>query len=307
MFCSKCGKEISEGSSFCQHCGGNLSVATVGTSSQIMTAGLTVDDFATFVGKNSEKYLPKFAKFNAGGIDSFKTTWHWPAFFLSFWWLLYRKLYGWAAIAFFLPFIVVFSLSLTGMAVAGSNAAFYPLVSLVVWAALLSIRFGWAIFANRLYYNHTKKKLHEIKQLHPAPETQKAVITVSGGTGNVAVVLGAVIGSVAVIGILAAIAIPGYLGMQERSRKAALTRAISAAQPELQTMLANGEIRSQGVCTQYVSSRTEKSPWDVNTNLWSINQGNGQIQCMQNTDNSLTLTGFDKNGGIIGTKTLTGN
>ncbi len=42
---------------------------------------------------------------------------------------------------------------------------------------------------------------------------------------------------VAIIGILAAIAIPGYLGMQERSRKSAVIRAASAAEPELQIWL----------------------------------------------------------------------
>jgi len=45
---------------------------------------------------------------------------------------------------------------------------------------------------------------------------------------------------VAIIGILAAIAIPGYLGMQERSRKGAVTRAVSAAEPEIQAWFNSG-------------------------------------------------------------------
>jgi prepilin-type N-terminal cleavage/methylation domain-containing protein len=42
---------------------------------------------------------------------------------------------------------------------------------------------------------------------------------------------------VAIIGILAAIAIPGYIGMQERGRKGAVIRASSAIEPELQAWL----------------------------------------------------------------------
>lgn len=50
---------------------------------------------------------------------------------------------------------------------------------------------------------------------------------------------------VAIIGILAAIAIPGYIGMQERSRKGAVTRAAAAVEPELQAWL-NSALKGVG-------------------------------------------------------------
>jgi len=50
---------------------------------------------------------------------------------------------------------------------------------------------------------------------------------------------------VAIIGILAAVAIPGYIGMQERSRKGAVTRAAAAVEPELQAWL-NSALKGVG-------------------------------------------------------------
>ena len=42
---------------------------------------------------------------------------------------------------------------------------------------------------------------------------------------------------VAIIGILAAIAIPGYIGMQERGKKGAVIRGAAASEPELQAWM----------------------------------------------------------------------
>jgi len=113
---------------------------------------------------------------------------------------------------------------------------------------------------------------------------------------------------VAIIGILAAIAIPGYIGMQERSRKGAVTRATAAAEPELQAWLnsakkgltgagatlfevdtnGDGAVRSDNtdlnnsglaaalvagtLCSDYVLAKQnlakELSPWDPTSSLW---------------------------------------
>ncbi|GBE06718.1 fimbrial protein precursor [bacterium BMS3Abin10] len=111
---------------------------------------------------------------------------------------------------------------------------------------------------------------------------------------------------VAIIGILAAIAIPGYLGMQERGRKGAVIRASSAIEPEVQGWLnsalkgtgaqasvievdsdgdgdvdstddtnatLNGYLIAGTLGSAFVKARqnmyTEMSPWDSNTSLFT--------------------------------------
>ena len=98
-YCNKCGKEVIEGSSFCQNCGERL-VYSTSINQSPSTISLTDEDYTTFIGKNADKYLTKFKKFNVSGVDNFSATWHWPAFFVGFWWMLYRKLYLWALLYF---------------------------------------------------------------------------------------------------------------------------------------------------------------------------------------------------------------
>ena len=100
------------------------------------TVEVTEEDFSNFIGKNSDQYLPHFKKFHVDGSDKFVLTWNWAACLLGFWWMLYRKLYAWALIAFFLVFIPF-------------------------WVLLGSIVYG--VIANYIYYKHAKKKIIECK------------------------------------------------------------------------------------------------------------------------------------------------
>ncbi len=172
-------------------------------SSQLsfQTATLTDGDYAAFVGKNADKYISKFKKFNRRGTDNFVATWHWPVFFAGFWWMLYRKLYLWALLYFVLLLI--------------------PCVDVVACIA-------FAITSNYIYYKHSKNKLLEIKQAQQSPRMQRDVAVRTGGVNSwVVTVMVSVVAGVAVIGILAAIMIPAYLGMQARARR-------SQAQTEVQ-------------------------------------------------------------------------
>jgi hypothetical protein len=194
-FCVKCGNEISPGDRVCRHCG-TRPAAGPGPG-----AGVSRDELAMFVGKNADKYLRKFGKFTEGGADSFTATWHWPAFFFSFWWTIYRKMYGWALLAFF--------------------------IGCVPYAGLLAM-FGFGISANYLYYRHAKNKVIELRAA-PGPEKERAAaLGRAGGVNNVAIVLAPLL-LVAFLGIIAAIAIPQFAMYRQRAADARAKHEIQEA------------------------------------------------------------------------------
>lgn len=142
---------------------------------------------------------------------------------------------------------------------------------------------------------------------------------------------------VAIIGILAAIAIPGYIGISERAKRGTLIRTAASAEPELRAWLlstmksgeemgyheidsnndamvdssdmTNSELSQTGVCNEFVAVQNlkgTKSPWSPGIDLWQLADTNCAIRCVQTVIGSraLSITAKDCGGSIIYTKNI---
>lgn len=99
------------------------------------------DLYATVLGKkNTAYYLAQFETFDQQGSGR-KISWNWSAFCFIWYWVLYRKMYGWF---FALWGLVILSTILE------KNGG---------WLIWLASWVGFSLFANFLYYRSIKKKI----------------------------------------------------------------------------------------------------------------------------------------------------
>ena len=100
MYCRFCGQELNGSDKFCVNCGqpaADSNNTTQSQSAQQGTAGsYTEPDSVTMelIKKNKEYYIPVFHKLKTTGKY---VSWNWPAFLAGPYWMIYRKLYLWAA------------------------------------------------------------------------------------------------------------------------------------------------------------------------------------------------------------------
>jgi len=123
------------------------------------------EDFVAYIGKNANKYISKFKKFNISGIDNFAATWHWPAFFVGPLWMLYRKLY---------LYFIIFSL-----------ISLIPFFGIISWIVA-------AIIANYIYYKQAKTKILAVKS-SPSVVDIPTTLSQIGGVNSWVWVVGIII------------------------------------------------------------------------------------------------------------------
>jgi len=193
--------------------------------------------------------------------------WNWPAFFVTWYWLLYRKMWVPALVYFFAPAIVnIFLLAVIGASpVAGG-------LMLLVWLAAWLI--GPGMLANGWYYRHCLARIRDVRARGGSKEQVMARLEAAGGTSPVGVIVAAVVGVLVLPGMLAAIALPAY---QTYTVKAKVADAI----------VASGEV-AEAVGRQYEA--TGQFPADVERIVQQSARPSKYVKSIEMDGTSGTLT-----------------
>ena len=134
-----------------------------------------------FVGpQNDHYYAAAFNKFAAGS----NVKWNWPAFFITFFWLLHRKMWLYAlGYVIGIPVALAIIFSTGGMGGFAGERLLYFIISWVLAP----------MFCTRLYYAHARSKIGNIKLRTSSVEEQRLEVARAGSTSVVSVVVGVLI------------------------------------------------------------------------------------------------------------------
>ncbi|WP_405234185.1 pilin [Lentisalinibacter salinarum] len=235
MHCANCGKIIPEEAHFCNHCGAQVSSPAGAVTDSSSTSPSDRETLLrTAIGpKNTDYYLERFRKFETGKSS---VSWNWPAFFISFYWLLYRKMWLYAAAYLFVPTFIY----LLGFFVAAAFTTEDTAALIGIVANLVAIFVIFPMFANRLYYRVLSNRITKAER-HEESDQRMLWLARKGGTTNAVwiVLLIVVVGG----GILAAIAIPAYQDYTIRSQVAeGLNLAAAAKAAVADSIFATGQV-----------------------------------------------------------------
>lgn len=232
MFCSKCGSSNDDAANFCVKCGYALPLpgqGFAGSPAQADAAASDEEFYKAVIGpKNRDYYLQHFSKFDNDGKTG--ATWHWSAFLVTFYWLLYRKMWLNAVLYFFLPYAFFILIGIVGIVM--GDAAGLPIV-LGYLAYLAGIFIYLPMYANAYYYKHCKKVIASVRASSHDTQRQLGELSGKGGTSSIVIILLLIFSFVAFIGILAAIAIPAY---SDYTTKARTTQGVILGQAATQSV-----------------------------------------------------------------------
>ncbi len=178
-------------------------------------------DYDDAIGPNTGYYRRRFEKYDSNGAG---ISWHWPAFFATSSWYVYRKLYLIGILNFFFPWMLWFVVGLLiGLRLVSApvGGALILLLGPVPWLLL-------TLLANRIYWRRITRIIDETPA-YPDPGRRSLELQKAGGVAQgpmIAMVVVTVLFFFGYIGVMAAIAIPAY---QDYTIRAQVTEGLVLA------------------------------------------------------------------------------
>src|SRR5690349_20948780 len=117
----------------------------------------TEDLYRAAVGeKKAGYYVPLFYRFDQPGAS--RASWNWPAFFVTFFWMLYRRMYGLAIGYLLLLPVVIAVLGLLLALVLGPQIGALLYYLMATGTAFVLV----PMFANAIYHWHVKRRIAKL-------------------------------------------------------------------------------------------------------------------------------------------------
>ena len=150
---------------------------------EVVVEAAANNDAATFIGPKAEYYIPAFQRIDATGS---MVSWNWSAFIGGILWMLYRKMYLYALIAWVACIVI----------------GFIPVIGQISWI-VQAVAFG--ILGNWLYKKKVEEELAAAATLDPA--ARAAQFAKRGGITWVPVIIVGVLTALALCALIAGSAI----------------------------------------------------------------------------------------------------
>jgi hypothetical protein len=131
--------------------------------------------YRAFIGRYGQQhYLAYFARADARGYPPI--SWHWPVLFCGVLWLIYRKLYRVALIAFIAPYFAI-------AAAVGAERVVPNSGNAVAWILLLAFFAVWLpLHAHALYYRRARAAIEQMRAIYPGRvDAQITALGIVGG------------------------------------------------------------------------------------------------------------------------------
>lgn len=178
--------------------------------------------YEAFIGpEKSGYYVPHFERFDAGGS---KISWNWPSAWITQWWMLYRGMFLWGFLGYPILNMIGFMCLgiLLGMSGAGPTASMAVIYLVGVPASFVLT----GLYGNKIYHGHVNKFIAKSERLGLSDQDRREWLIRKGSTSYIWIIF--IFVGIALIGILAAIAIPAY---QDYVMRAKVAQGLQEVEP----------------------------------------------------------------------------